>query len=140
MALFLVFLLACTKEEEVTYNPTVSFLSPAEDASVAAGDVSVSIVVDDFVLTGPADEARVAYPPSVPLWLLVNTAEAHNEEGMPAGYAELALDGVVVAQLSETQDTLPAVAAGEHDLTATLFFADGDDIGAEVATVHFTAE
>lgn len=141
-SLLLVALAGCN--EEVEYNPTLAFLAPAEAATVAVGDVPVSIVVEDFELEAP--EAAHATPVPLPLWLrlLVPAAQAHNE-GTPAGYCELSLDGAVVTQLAVTQFTLTGVTAGEHTLSGELFFADGDGLeeafsAPVTASVTFTAE
>lgn len=129
----------------VVYHPALSFLAPVDASTVPAGDVSVSILVDEFVLTAP--ETAHMEPVSEPflLRLVVPSADAHNAEGTPAGYCELSLDGTVVTQMSATQFTLPAVAAGAHTLSGELFFADGDALdeafdAAVITSVAFTAE
>jgi hypothetical protein len=119
----LVLLAACHGEEPVVYAPSLEFLAPTDGATVTAGDVQVSILVDDFTLMAP---------------------EAHNE-GAPAGYCELSLDGVVVSQMETTQFTLADVAVGAHTLDGELFFADGDALDEEfdapvTASIAFTAE
>lgn len=107
---------------EATFDPTVIFLAPTDGATVTAGEVQVSLSFEDFVLTAPT--ARVA----------------HNEEGEPAGYVELSLDGAVVAtDLVDPQYTLSGVAAGEHTLDAELYYEDRDEVGVS-ASITFTAE
>jgi hypothetical protein len=137
-----VLLAGCPAEEpapEPTFDPTVSFLAPDDGATVPAGDVAVTIVVDDFELSAPTATAR--WRPVSPLWLFVPVAEAHPEEGIPTGYCELSLDGVKQADLIETQYTLTGVAAGSHTLTCELYYVDGDEVEPPVsATISFTAE
>ncbi|MEQ1503570.1 MAG: hypothetical protein ABMB14_15135 [Myxococcota bacterium] len=145
----------CAGDDEAStpgdFSPTLEFLAPADGASVAAaaGEVKVSIVVEDFALTAPDAQARATSPldrsglgSPGPLWLsLLPQALAHNEGGLPRGYCELSLDGSVVADLDATQYTLTEVATGSHELTGQLLFADGDPLDPPVSvTVTFTAE
>ena len=80
----------CAGDDEAStpgdFSPTLEFLAPADGASVAAGDVQVSIVVDDFALTAPDAQARSGLGSPGPLWLsLLPQALAHNEGGLPRG-------------------------------------------------------
>jgi len=126
-------------EETVEYHPSLEFLDPQDQASVVAGDLQVSVVVEDFELTGPAAGAAVA--PSVPvLWLAPAVAFAHDGEGLPSGYVELRLDGAVVATMDSTQATIQ-VAVGTHTLEGELRYADGDALEEPVvATISISAE
>lgn len=139
MRLGLILLMAaCAGKEEEAPTPTVSFLSPEDGATVAAGAVDVTLIVENMTLEEPVETARAG---DALLWLIPGRpAYAHNE-GETEGYAELSLDGVVVAQLGSTQGQLTDVAAGSHTLVAELFYADGDALEPPVtATVGFTAE
>lgn len=116
-------------------EPTLAFLAPQEGDVVDAGEVDVSVVVDDFVLVEPT--ASVGSPFS---WL-VPTAWAHGDEGgTPAGYVVLFVDEVEVGQLSTTQGRIE-VAPGVHGLRGALRFADGDPLDPPVeAALSFTAQ
>lgn len=133
MLLFLV-LAACAGEEKEASEPapTVEWLVPADGGTTTAGDVSCSLIVENFALVSPA---------------------LHNE-GEPIGYLEISLDGVVALETEETTPTL-SIEAGEHTLAAALIYADGDEVlasgdllceeegeGCEpvVAEISFTAE
>ena len=112
------------QDSEIVYHPSVTFLAPADASTVAAGDVQVSIDVEDFVLAPPE-----------------NVGHGHNEEGEPTGYCELKLDDAEVTQLSETQYTLAAVTAGAHTLACELYFVDGDELEPSVSeSISFTAQ
>ncbi len=126
--------------EEEEFHPSLSFLSPAEGATVPAGELQVSIVVDDFELV-PSTVAAAAPPVGgLPLWLLPSVALAHDEEGVPSGVCELRLDGAVVGTMDGTQLAI-TVAAGAHELEGELLYADGDALEEPVvASVSFTAE
>lgn len=141
LALLAPLLVACSGDTDTAvYTPSVSFLAPVADSTVTAGEIAVTLVVDDFELTAPETASRAPSPVPLPLRLFVASAEAHNEAGMPAGYCALALDDVAVANLSETQGTV-TVAAGAHTLSCELMFADGDALEPAVsASVAFTAE
>lgn len=89
-------------EEEA---PTVSWLSPADGDTVAAGDVACSVLIEGFTLHDPAK---------------------HND-GAPIGYISVSADGAEVLATGETTFTLP-LAAGAHTLTASLFYSDGDEV------------
>ncbi len=143
IALFL--LLACGEKDvhdtaEPTTPPTLSFLEPSADATVPAGDVSVSLLVEDFELVEPAATARVRPGFDPTLWLPVSAAHAHGDEAA-RGYVVLTLDGGDPIEVSSTQATLSAVAAGEHVLVGELMHEDGEALDPAVtATVTFTAE
>ncbi len=106
--MLLALLLACAgdeKEEAALPAPSVEWLVPSDGGTATAGDVSCSLIVENFALESPA---------------------LHNA-GEPIGYLEIALDGVVVLESDETTPTI-AVEAGAHTLTATLRYADGDEV------------
>ena len=126
--------------DTAVYTPSVTFLAPVADSTVTAGEIAVTLVVDDFTLVPPETDSRAPAAVPLPLRLLVASAEAHDEEGIPSGYCALALDDVAVSNLSETQGTV-TVAAGAHTLSCALMFADGDELEPAVsASVAFTAE
>jgi len=112
----LLFLFACNniKDSDSAVElppPTIAWLSPLDGDTVAAGtDVSASVVVENFTLTAPVK---------------------HNE-GTPVGYLSLLSDGTEFAQTGETTFIIPAISlgVGEHDLTAQIFYADGDEVSA----------
>lgn len=112
--------LACTAFHDDTAEeaPTVSFLAPLDGDVVAAGDVAVSILVEDFVLKSPA---------------------VHNV-GTGEGYAQIRVDGVDTLAAMRTNFSLD-LATGEHTLEAELFYTDGDALEPAVtARVTVTAE
>lgn len=119
--LVLSLLLACSGAHDDTgaeEAPTIEFLSPTDGATVPAGDVAVSVVVDDFTLESPAK---------------------HNE-GAPEGYLSVTVDGAEVLTTAETQFTV-TLAAGAHTIGAELRFVDGDALEPAVsAEVSVTAE
>jgi hypothetical protein len=90
-------------------TPTVSFLEPADDATVAVGDLNLSIVVEHFALHDPAK---------------------HNE-GEPEGFVRVEwTDGTASDQL-DTGSTTPTIdlpSAGSWTITASLYYSDGDEI------------
>lgn len=121
-------------------TPTLTFLEPTGDATVPTGDVAVSILVEDFELVTPSATARVQPGFDPTSWLPVGTAHAHGDEA-GRGYVTLTLDGGTPVELSSTQTTLPAVAAGEHILMGELMHEDGEAVDPAVtATVTFTVE
>jgi hypothetical protein len=87
--------------------PTVAWLSPANDATVTAGDVACSIVVDEFALKDLAKHSI----------------------GQPAGHVSVSVDGKTVMQTSSTTFAL-TLKAGAHDLGAQLLYADDDEVTA----------
>jgi hypothetical protein len=110
--LFVLSLLACTSGKDDTGEaaiaaPAISWLTPTDGATVTAGDVDASLVVDEFTLQDPAK---------------------HNE-GAPEGYIDVAVDGTSAVTTGTTTFTL-TLAAGAHDLTAQLFYTDGDEVSA----------
>jgi hypothetical protein len=139
MLFFALFALACSGNAEDSGGeavdaPTIEWLVPSEGDTVTAGDVACSTIVDGFTLE---DHAK------------------HNE-GAPEGYMSVSVDGAEALAGSETNFTV-TLAAGAHDLTAALFYADGDAVIATdtalcdeeadddacvpvVATVRVTAE
>jgi hypothetical protein len=129
----LVALTACSGGAAET--PAVSFLSPADGATVPAGDVAVSVVVEHFALE--QDTARLV--PWLSVWT-PSVAYAHSE-GEAAGFVRFSLDDVAVGDVYDTQYTLTAVEAGAHTATAELVYADGDALEPPVsASVAFSAE
>jgi hypothetical protein len=114
-------LVGCSEKEE-TYTPALSFLQPKDGATVPAGDLAVSIVVEDFELVPPE-------------------GLAHDEQGIPAGYCSLTLDEQAVADVSSPRGTVSGLTAGPHVLVGELRYADGDALQPPVAVaVSFTAE
>jgi hypothetical protein len=111
------FLLACTGSADDTAEaetPTISFLAPEDGATVPAGDIDVSLVVDDFTLEDPAK---------------------HNE-GQPEGYVELSWTDGTTSDEEQTADTntvISITSPGAWTLTASLYFADGDEVTEEFA-------
>lgn len=106
-------LLACTGNTDdsgatTSDAPAVSWLSPSNGATVTAGDVPCSTVVENFVLTSPAK---------------------HNE-GEPEGYISVSVDDSEVTTSSSTNFTI-TLAAGDHSLMAALYYADGDEVIAD---------
>lgn len=126
-------------DDSATPTPTLSFLAPADGATVTAGTVDVTIIVDNMTLEDPSAEEARAVDDAL-LWLIPGrSAWAHNE-GAAEGYAEISLDGAVVAEMYTTQAQLTDVAAGEHTLTGALFYTDGDALEPPVtAEITFTA-
>lgn len=109
---FLMSLLACGSPEPEP--PTVAILAPAEGATVASGDVAVSIVVEHMTLT----TEELARAPA--LWSPIPAAWAHEGEGEHAGTAAIRLDGAEVAAITDTVTTLTGVTAGAHTLEVEL--------------------
>jgi hypothetical protein len=109
-------LLAVACEPEVDLDPSaVSFLVPTEGESYPAGDLTLSIVVENFGLVSPEHTA-----------------------GEAEGYIEVSLDGGDPLQTSSTTPSI-AVEEGEREVTATLFYSDGDPVEPEAsASVNFT--
>jgi len=120
--------------------PELTFLAPAVDESISGDEVSFSLLVDHFVLGEEEEAASLRAPLPMPMLMWVPTARAHDVEGTPSGYlwVELDSDG---QQLEVTTGSFTAVAAGEHTLSAELFFHDGDALEPPVtASVTFTTE
>jgi hypothetical protein len=72
---------------------------------VSAGDVSCSTIIENFTLDDPAK---------------------HNT-GAPIGYVSIGVDGTEAMQSGGTTFTL-TLAAGAHELSAQLLYADGDEV------------
>jgi len=119
----LLLLTACSeKEEESIETPTLAILSPADGATLEAGDVPVTLVVEHLIL-GESDTATTHNRWRFPS--LISTAWAHFGEDTPTGFVTLSLDGLRIAELEGTNTTLEEVSPGEHQLTAELFLDDG---------------
>ncbi len=130
-------LIGCTKDE-VAETPILEISSPAQGATVAAGDVDFSVVVEHFELVTPEVARVVPFDPTA--WLPIASAYAHGD-GASQGWLSVSLDGSEVMTLGETQGTLSAVAAGAHELSIELTHEDGDPMDPAVeASVSFTAE
>jgi len=126
-------LVACSTPEEIE-PATLSFLTPADGEAVAAGDVDVSLVVENFALVAPTAKRGIRFLGFYP------TAWAHNDD-LPQGTISLVLDGGAATSLTATTTTLAGLAAGSHTLSAELLYEDGDSLEPPVtATVTFTAE
>jgi hypothetical protein len=118
--------------------PTIAVLSPSDGAAVAAGDVEVSLLVENFELITPGVALRrPRFDPTA--WLPIATAEAHGDEAQ-RGWIALVLDEEAPVTSGDTQAMLVGVAAGAHVLTATLIHEDGEPADASPASVAFTAE
>lgn len=122
--LSLLLFLACTSKADESggsEDPTVSFLAPEDGATVGSA-VEVSVVVENFVLSD---------------------AGLHNDEGETAsGFITFAWDdggAQITESTASTQATLSINSTGEHSITATLFYDDGDAVEPEAsATVTVT--
>lgn len=112
MVLFLL-LFACNKggdTGEAAPAPTVEWLSPIEGDSLTAGPQAASLLVERFSLVDPAK---------------------HSEgEAGAAGYVGVSVDGAEVLLTGSTTFELELV-AGAHELTATLYYDDGDEVSAK---------
>lgn len=104
--MLLAFLLACSGEKaEPAPAPTVTWLVPQADSTVAIGELTISLVVDYFNLETPA---------------LHSVGEA-------SGYMQISLDSTVVLETGLTTPTVN-VDEGAHTLTAQLLYEDGDEV------------
>lgn len=125
MLLILPFACGGADSGEALPTPTVAFLAPEDGALVAAGEVGTSILVEDFVLSGPIFHTAVT----------------------DGGYLWLEwTDGEVTLSLG-TLGTTPTVELdpGSWTLSATLIYSDGDEVSDEFpdfepAVIHLTAE
>lgn len=143
MLWLMVLLAGCSGgKEEPAETPELSILEPAEGATVAAGEVAVSLVVEHFSLVEPG-VASLSRPAGFDWsWLsLIPAAHAHEDEQTPEGWVALTLDGADAGSVGATVYTLTDVAAGSHTLTAQLVHEDGEPLEPPItATVTFTAE
>lgn len=107
--LLLLSLFACSDKSsdsaELVEAPTVSWLTPTDNGTVSAGEVACSLVVGEFTLEDPAK---------------------HND-GAPIGYVVVAVDGAEGLTTGSTTFNL-SLPAGAHSLSATLVYADGDEV------------
>ncbi len=105
-------LTACTGKSAdstplVVATPTIAFVSPHDGDTVGIGDLPLSIVVNDFLLSDPAK---------------------HND-GEPAGYMQIDWTDGTTPQSMQTGSTTPTISlptAGSWTITADLYFTDGD--------------
>ena len=140
------FTFACkdAADDSALEPPTLSILSPEADATVVAGDVAVSLVVEHFVLVEPVasrdSRSDRAFGALMDLMIPGGSAAAHTEEGTPEGYISLSLDGTEVLTTGSTQATISVTDAADHTLEAQLFYTDGDELEPPVtASVSFSA-
>ncbi len=143
-AMLLSSLLSGCTEEEHTSTSQVEFLSPEEGTTVAAGPLSVSVVIEHFTLAeAMASRSSHRDTRTWSRWLdalLPGTPALAHNEGEAEGYCILRLNGEEVAQMSTTQQEID-VAAGSHTLEAELVYTDGDPLDPPVtAQVTFTAQ
>jgi hypothetical protein len=108
----LLFIFACGKDTDdcpspVVEPPRIEWLTPKDGGAVTAGNVEASIVVDHFMLVDPAK---------------------HND-GEPTGFVEISLDGTKLKNVGETTFSV-SIPKGPHELTAKLFYEDGDAVTA----------
>lgn len=107
----LALLLGCHDAETVETlgeTPTITFVSPSEGDTVAAGDVNISLAVEHFVLVA---------------------VEKHGDAGVQGSLVFTTQQGSV-AETIETGSTTFTVplAVGEASLEADLVFEDGDPV------------
>jgi hypothetical protein len=112
-------------------SPEVSILSPQEGEQVAAGtSLQVAMIVEHMEL---AEATGLNWPaillPGAP-------ARAHSDHPEETGYVVLGLDGAELGQYAATNVDVGVLPTGAHSLTATLYYSDGHETGAE-ATVGF---
>lgn len=103
--LFALLTLACAPAADAVAPPTVTWLAPADGDAVTAGEVAASVIVDAFSLEDPA---------------------RHNA-GTPIGYLRVCVDGAEALTTGATAFTL-SLTPGEHVLSASLYYADGDAV------------
>lgn len=105
-------LLACTSGKEddsaTTAAPSITWLAPTDGATVTAGLVECSLVIDGFSLQDPSK---------------------HNDEGAPSGYVSLSDNDALALSTGETTFSI-TLSAGAHTLLAQLYYADGDEVSA----------
>ncbi len=109
---FLLSLLACTGHDDsdaTAEGPSITFLAPENGATVSAGAVDVTLVVENFTLVSPVK---------------------HNDDAeTPEGYIALSYtDGgsTLTETTGSTQASITLNEVGEHTLTAELLYEDGD--------------
>lgn len=128
-------------DDSALETPTLSFLAPVAGSTLDAGAVSVSLVVEHFILVEPTASRRDPADRAIGrlIELAIPAAQAHTTAGTPEGYVALGLDGVEVLNTGSTQVSIEQVLAGEHTLDAELRHSDGDAFDPPiVASVSFT--
>lgn len=123
MLLFLA--LACPSDGADTAalpDATIGFLSPEAGATVLAGDIDFSVIVENFLLSDPAKHG--------------------DEDATPTGYIGVRVNGTEVLQSGETQFSLSLATLGAVTIEAELFHGDdGDSLDTPaVATLALTVE
>ena len=103
-------LLACADDKtldsyEEMAAPAVTWLVPSEGDVVAAGDLSCSLLVENFTL---------------------ESATMHTM-GAAAGHVTYTVDGGDALETNTTTPTL-TLTAGTHTLSAQLLYTDGDEV------------
>jgi hypothetical protein len=100
----LLFVIGCGGEASEVTTASITFVDPVDGDSVEVGAQSVSVLVEGFTL---------------------ESAAKHNE-GEPAGYLAITLDGEEVLQTASTVFEVTFTEPGSVTLGAELFYADGD--------------
>jgi hypothetical protein len=106
--MFLLFPACAEPTDEQAEAPTLQWLSPSDGERVAAGELSCAVILESFSLLDPAK---------------------HND-GAPIGYVGITVDAQPVLELGSTTFTL-SLGVGAHELGATLYYADGDEVRAK---------
>lgn len=107
-------LLACTGLGEAdAETPTVAFLSPDDGATVPAGEVEVSVVIENFLIDDPSKHSDGGADG----WMTISVTQG---------------DATEEIQTRSTRLDVTLV-AGAATLGANLHFADGDEVGDEFA-------
>lgn len=109
-------LTACTDAPDTATDadPTIAFLLPAAGATVSAGSVDFSVVVENFTLV---DLAK------------------HSEGETPEGYIALSVAGAEALQTGATAFSLLLDTAGVVEVTAELMYTDGDPLDEPASAV-----
>ncbi len=117
-----------TDEPAVVFpRPVVTLVAPLADAMVTGPDVTLTLTVEDFELTGKSDVVRHVAPLRTWAWSwLTPAAYAHGTNEAPNGYIAVRVDGVLTAELDTTTTTLTGLAAGPHTVEVELLYPDAD--------------